>query len=107
MASTPFGTIVTADQQIVTSRTMSWDRSGYGTHQGSGVSTPRTAWYIAEGATLPRFSLYYLLQNPGDTAANVTVRYLPQASEAYRSSGPTSWRREAGTRSACTTTRPS
>ena len=79
MASTPFATIVTADQQIVTSRTMSWDRSGYGTHQGTGVSTPRTAWYIAEGATLPRFSLYYLLQNPGDTPANVTVRYLPQA----------------------------
>ena len=79
MASTPFATIVTADQQIVTSRTMSWDRSAYGVHQGTGVSTPRTAWYIAEGATLPRFSLFYLLQNPGDTPANVTVRYFLQA----------------------------
>ena len=81
MASTPFATIVAADRQIVTTRTMSWDRSAYGVHRGTGVGTPRTAWYVAEGATLPRFSLFYLLQNPGDAPANVTIRYLLQAAE--------------------------
>jgi hypothetical protein len=33
-------------------------------------------WYLAEGATHGAFDLYYLLQNPNDTDAQVRVRYL-------------------------------
>ena len=58
---------------------MDWDRSGYGTHRGTGVGEPRTSWFMAEGATIGRFSLFYLLQNPGDVPATVTIRYLIQA----------------------------
>ena len=79
LESTAFSTIVDANRQIISARTMVWDRSGYGTHRGMGIGTPRTSWYIAEGATLPRFSLFYLVQNPGDTTATVTIRYLLQA----------------------------
>jgi uncharacterized repeat protein (TIGR01451 family) len=79
LEATAFSTVIDADRQIVAARTMVWDRSGYGTHRGTGVATPRTTWFIAEGATLPGFSLFYLIQNPGDTPAIVTVRYLLQA----------------------------
>ena len=37
---------------------------------------PVDRWYFAEGATYTGFSLFYLLQNPGDALAHVTVTYL-------------------------------
>ena len=43
---------------------------------GSGftnVTAPRTTWYLAEGATHSGFDLFYLLENPGDTQAEVKV----------------------------------
>ena len=79
LESTAFSTVISADRQIFSARTMDWDRSGYGTHRGTGVGEPRTTWYMAEGATIGRFSLFYLLQNPGDVPATVTIRYLIQA----------------------------
>lgn len=79
LESTAFSAVINADRQIFSARTMDWDRSGYGTHRGTGVQAPRTAWFMAEGATIGRFSLFYLLQNPGDVPATVTIRYLIQA----------------------------
>jgi len=55
---------------------MWWDRTGYGSHAETAVASPATTWYLAEGSTSGAFSLFYLLQNPGTTAALVTVRYL-------------------------------
>ena len=40
------------------------------------LEAPATTWYLAEGATHGAFSLFYLLQNPNDADANVTVNYL-------------------------------
>jgi Tol biopolymer transport system component len=81
-----FSTIVESDQPIVSDRLMTWDRSGYGNGYGSSLETsvaaPGTTWYLAEGATGSTYSLYYLLQNPGDTDTEATVTYLlptPQA----------------------------
>jgi hypothetical protein len=42
----------------------------------SAVEQPSTTWYLAEGATHGNFDLFYLIQNPGSTAAAIRVRYL-------------------------------
>ena len=55
---------------------MHWDASGYGSHAETSIAEPRTSWYLAEGATTGSFQLFYLLQNPNDSAADVQVTYL-------------------------------
>ena len=55
---------------------MTWGDGDYGGHVETAVHAPSTTWYFAEGATGWRFSLFYLLQNPGDAAAEVVVHYL-------------------------------
>lgn len=40
---------------------------------------PSKQWYLAEGSTAHGFSTYVLIQNPGDTTANVTVTYMTPA----------------------------
>jgi hypothetical protein len=74
-----FSTSLAADGPMVTARVMKWDETGYGSHGESGVPAPATTWYLAEGATHSGFELFYLLQNPGSTAAAVDVRYLRPA----------------------------
>jgi hypothetical protein len=64
---------------VVVDRTMFWDQSGYGSSAETAIELPRTTWYLAEGSTGGAFDLFYLLQNPGDTEANVTVKYLRPA----------------------------
>jgi uncharacterized membrane protein len=76
LANAEFSTVVQASQQLVVDRTMSWDGSGYGSHSETAVKSPATTWYLAEGATIGGFSLFYLLQNPAVTATTVRVRYL-------------------------------
>jgi hypothetical protein len=60
---------------------MTWGVGAYGSHAETAVHAPSTTWYLAEGATGWRFSLFYLLQNPSDTAADVEVSYLRGASD--------------------------
>ncbi len=60
---------------LVVERTMTWDADGYGGHGGAAVEQPSTTWYFAEGSQ-GFFDTFLLLANPGDTAADVTVRYL-------------------------------
>lgn len=71
-----FATRVDSYQRLVVDRTMTWDATGYGSHSESAVNAPATTWYLAEGATIGGFSLFYLLQNPADTPTTVRVRYL-------------------------------
>lgn len=71
-----FSTVVSSDQPVIADRTMHWDASGYGSHAETSIAEPRTSWYLAEGATTGSFQLFYLLQNPNDTDATVTVTYL-------------------------------
>jgi hypothetical protein len=71
-----FSTIVESDQAIVVDRSMSWDARGYGTHLETAVTSPAATWYLAEGATSDPFELFYLLQNPNESAARVRVRFV-------------------------------
>jgi hypothetical protein len=69
-----FGTTITADQLLVTSRTMRWDATGYGIHADNGVPAPRTRWLLAEGVT-GAFDTYVLVYNPSDADATVTMSF--------------------------------
>lgn len=80
--SNEFSTVVESDEPIVVDRTMSWDRSGYGSHAETSVATPSTTWYLAEGATHSGFDLFYLIQNPAETTAQVQITYLLPAPAA-------------------------
>jgi hypothetical protein len=71
-----FSTLIEADVQVVADRTMTWG-NGYGSHAERGILTrTATKWYFAEGATLPNFNLFYLIQNPNRQGAQVRVTYL-------------------------------
>ncbi len=74
-----FGIVIESDQPVVVDRTMRWDASGYGSHTESALEATSTTWYLAEGSTSGDFALFYLLQNPGNAAASVTVRFLRPA----------------------------
>ena len=81
-ANSDFATVVESSQPIVADRTMHWDGTGYGSHAETSLPEPLTTWYFAEGSTTGSFNLFYLLQNPGATAADVEVRYLRPAPAA-------------------------
>ena len=77
MAEAEFSTVVESDADIVADRQMWWNRStAYGTHAETGIKSPAVTWYFAEGATHSNFDLFYLLQNPHPTPADVRIRYL-------------------------------
>lgn len=71
-----FSTIVEADATLVVDRTMAWDRNHYGSHAERGIPAPTDIWYFAEGATHSGFQLFYLFQNPNNSAVDVDVTYL-------------------------------
>jgi len=71
-----FSMVIESDVAVVVDRTMTWDASGYGSHAETAIENPSRAWYLAEGATHSGFNLFYLVQNPNDRPALITVRYL-------------------------------
>ena len=77
MATAEFSTKVESSQRLVVDRTVSWDvANAYGAHAETAIPAPATTWYLAEGATHSGFNLFYLLQNPNASPANVRVRFL-------------------------------
>lgn len=82
LASAEFSTVITSTQPLIADRTMRWDSRGYGSHAETSIATPALQWYLAEGATLGGFNLFYLIQNPNPTAADVEVTYLLPAPQA-------------------------
>lgn len=77
LASEAFASKFESPRELGIDRTVAWDRGApYGAHSETGLESPRTVWYFAEGATHSGFELFYLLQNPTDTAAEVLVRYM-------------------------------
>jgi hypothetical protein len=76
LADEEFATILESDQPVVADRTMTWDGTAYGSHAETAMTAPASAWYLAEGATINGFKLFYLLQNPNAVDATVTVEYL-------------------------------
>jgi glucose/arabinose dehydrogenase len=72
-----FSTVIESDHEIVAERTMVWTPTErYGSHTETAVKAPSTTWYLAEGATHGAFSLFYLLENANDLAAQVEITYL-------------------------------
>ena len=43
-------------------------------HDSVGVTAPSTLWYLAEGCTAGDFETWLLVQNPGDTPAEIDVK---------------------------------
>jgi glucose/arabinose dehydrogenase len=77
LASADFSTVIETDQEVVAERTMVWTPTEqYGSHSETAVKSPSTDWFLAEGATHGDFSLFYLLENPGDTTATAQIRYI-------------------------------
>jgi hypothetical protein len=82
MANAEFSTVIESSQPVIADRTMHWDATGYGSHAETSVAQPLTTWYLAEGATIGGFSLFYLIQNPADVDAQVQITYLLPAPAA-------------------------
>ena len=76
LADEEFATILESDQPVVADRTMTWDGTAYGSHAETAMNAPAPNWYLAEGATINGFKLFYLLQNPNSVEALVTIDYL-------------------------------
>jgi autotransporter-associated beta strand protein len=71
-----FSTVVESDVPVIAERTMTWGANAYGSHAETGVDSPGTRWFLAEGATHSGFNLFYLIQNADTSAADVEVTYL-------------------------------
>jgi hypothetical protein len=64
-----FSTVVESDVPVVVDRTVSWDRPATAATPRRRSPRASTTWFLAEGATHGSFDLFYLIQNPGPTAA--------------------------------------
>lgn len=73
--------LVESDQPVAAMRQMTWGSPVYGSTLESGIPEPAKSWYFAEGAT-NTFSLFYLIENPGTTQANVTFTHLLEGGAA-------------------------
>jgi hypothetical protein len=80
LVDTSFGIEVTftepgmAERAMYFGRRALWDAG----HESAGAPAPAADWYLAEGATGAFFETFVLVANPSDTAAEVTMTYLPE-----------------------------
>jgi hypothetical protein len=82
LTNAEFSTVIESTQPIIADRTMTWNATGYGSHAETSLGRPGVTWYLAEGATIGGFDLFYLIQNATATAAQIEVRYLLPAPAA-------------------------
>ncbi len=70
--------VCTNGQQIVAERPMYFNYNGVwdGGHDVVGSIVTATTFFFAEGTTRPNFDPYICIQNPGATAADVTIIYM-------------------------------
>ena len=78
LAGMSFSTTLESDVVVALDRLMSWGARG-ALHASGAADQPAPVWYFAEGSTGGPFDLFYLLQNPNDTATDVRIRYLRPA----------------------------
>ena len=77
LESAEFSTVIESNVPLAIHRTMYWDRErGYGNHIESALEAPATSWYFAEGSTNAGFQLFYLVQNPGTSPAEIEASFL-------------------------------
>jgi hypothetical protein len=74
-AHVEFSTVVRSNLPVVADRTMTWDGSAYASHAERAIVTPADTWYLAEGATIAGFELFYLIQAV-DPDVVIDVTYL-------------------------------
>lgn len=79
LASAEFSTVIESDVPLIADRVMRWDGTAYGAHAEAAMVSPALTWHLAEGATFGGFNLFYLLQNPADADALVSVTFLRPA----------------------------
>ena len=72
---------IKADTEIAVERAMYW-RERDGGHDTIGVTQEATTWYMAEGTTIEGFETWVLIENPGDTNANITATFMPSIGSA-------------------------
>ncbi|MPY86504.1 MAG: hypothetical protein GEU99_01110 [Luteitalea sp.] len=83
LAGRGFSTRVESDAPVVVDRTVAWGVGRYGAHLETSLPTPSTRWYLTEGiAWNGLFDLFYLVHNPHNTAAEITVTYLLAGGQA-------------------------
>ncbi|MBN2168777.1 MAG: C39 family peptidase [Actinobacteria bacterium] len=68
-------TKVESDQPVIAERSMYGNNRTWG-HDSIGVTDPAETWYLAEGCTNGGFETWILVQNPNDSAAEVTLTYM-------------------------------
>ena len=85
MPNAEFSTRIEATRPILAERAMYFRRDGATT---AGAMSPSTTWYLAEGSSQPPFDTWILLQNPGSTAANVTLTFMKDGGENRELSVP-------------------
>jgi hypothetical protein len=79
-------TVVSSDRPVVAERAMyGAGRQKDGTDSIGTTDTSKT-WYLAEGATAGGFETWVLVQNPGDSEADVKLTYQTESGEV---AGPT------------------
>jgi len=70
-------TKVDSDQPVVAERAVYWGNRTGG-HDSIGVTAPAQLWYLAEGCTAGGFETWVLVQNPGDSPAQVTLTFMTE-----------------------------
>jgi hypothetical protein len=74
-----FGMTVTFAQPGMAERAMYFGMPLFNAgHDSAGATLPATEWILAEGATGTFFTTFLMLANPGETAGDVTLMYLPE-----------------------------
>jgi hypothetical protein len=76
LSGASFSTRLESDKELALDRLISFDEQGSGASLETAVDQPAARWYFAEGSTIDPQELFYLVQNPGATEAQVQVRYL-------------------------------
>jgi hypothetical protein len=76
LAGTSFSTVLESDTPVALDRLVTLDAAGSSASLETAVAQPSARWYFAEGSTVDPFELFYLVQNPGESPAEVQVRYL-------------------------------
>ncbi len=80
--------VVRANEQIVVERVMYFNYSGWtGGSVTLGAAKPSQTWYFAEGYTGPGFEEYICILNPGDSVADLTLRFQTQEAGEIVKSG--------------------
>ena len=73
-------TYIHSDRRVAVERAMYFNGRKAG-HASIGVSAPSEIWYLAEGYTAEHFDEFVLIQNPGDTEAEVTATFMIQGAD--------------------------